>query len=116
MKTLNVVENDLDFTIVEGKQEIMRCLELEIGSMQQEFILDEELGIASVMLEDKPDIEDILFEVQRVIANEPRVQMVGDITYELDKATRTLSVRFTVEEVATGEIWSQEVGIGGANE
>lgn len=116
MKTLNVVNNDIDFTIAEDKQEIMRCIELDFGSSLDEYVLDEEIGFNRAIMQDKPTIEDILFEAQRLIANELRVQQVGEMRYQFDKMTRTLNIQVDLEEVATGDIWSQEVSLDGVNE
>ena len=114
MKSIAIKNGDFDFSrIVTGKEEIAQCLELEIGTIEGEFELDLELGRNRELLHDKPQEEDIVAEVRRIIDKDERVSLVGDITITSDKKTRVAFIQFTVEEIATGEAWEQEVQIGG---
>lgn len=111
MKTINMLENDLVFEVIEDKMEIKQCLEIELGSALNEWFADTSYGHNREVFTNKPLAEDIQLEVARVIANEPRVRLVNDIAVEVETAARTAFVTFVVEEIATGEQWQQEVDI-----
>lgn len=104
MKTLKVDENDLDFgSYAEGIDEIIECLKLDIGSALQEFFLAEDIGRDLEIFKDKPTVDEIAVEIARIIANEPRVQLINDVTMEVEEATRTAYATFQIEEVESGE-------------
>lgn len=119
MKTIAMSENDLDFSgtgIEEGKLEIAQCLEIELGSALNEWFLDEDYGKDMEIFMNKPEAEQIRVEVARVIANEERVQLVGEVQVQVESAARKATVTFIVEEIATGDEWEQEVSLSGAYE
>lgn len=111
MKTINVLENDLAFEVIEGKMEIKQCLEIELGSALNEWFADTSYGHKRDVFTEKPLPEELELEVARVIANEPRVRLVGGVNVEVEKASRTAFITFVVEEIATGETWEQEVEV-----
>lgn len=122
MKTVSMNEsewgNDLDFSgtgITEGKHEIVQCLEIELGSALNEWFLDEEYGKDAEIFMNKPTADEIIVEVARVIANEERVQLVGEVQVEVETASRTAHVSFVVEEIATGDEMEMEVTLDGTN-
>lgn len=122
MKTVSMKEtelgNDLDFSgvgITEGKYEIVQCLEIELGSAINEWFLDEEYGKDIEVFHNKPTAEEIIVEVARVVANEERVQLVGEVQVEVETAARTAHVSFVVEEIATGEELEMEVTLDGTD-
>lgn len=118
MKSIMMMNNDLDFGgtgIVDGKLEIAQALELELGSSLQEWFLDDEYGTDFSVFQDKATAEDIELEVARVIANEERAELEGDITVTVEKSTRTANVAFIVREIETGEEIGVEVNTGGSN-
>ena len=111
MKTINMLENDLVFEVIEDKMEIKQCLEIELGSALNEWFADTSYGHNRDVFTNKPLAEDIQLEVARVIANEPRVRLVSDIVVEVEAAARTALVTFVVEEIETGERWQQGVNM-----
>lgn len=118
MKSIMMVDNDLDFSgtgVVDGKLEIAQAMEIELGSRLQEWFLDDEYGTDYSVFQDKATADEIELEVARVIANEERVELDGDIDVTVETATRTAKISFVVREVETGEDVRVEVDTGGTD-
>lgn len=110
MKTLGLDEiGDLTFEVVDKNTEIMQSLEIELGSQLGEWFLDEEYGVDGDYMNGKVTVDGITAEVARIIANEERVQLVSDVSVDVETSTRKANVYFKVQVIATGE----ELELGG---
>ncbi|MGG0666975.1 hypothetical protein ABE073_00340 [Lederbergia citrisecunda] len=119
MKTLGLVNGDLvfekgDFTIIEGVAEVQQCLEIMLSTNLGEWFLNEDFGFNYHLALEKPEDEEVQSEIARVLAQEERVEAIGEITTNQDTRLRKLGAQYTVALVS-GETITSEVNIHGAN-
>lgn len=110
MQTINLKAHDdggmdLDFFVIEGNDEIMQSLSIELGSALGEWLFDENYGIDRTKLTDKPYEEEVAAEVIRIVGNEPRVRLEGTVNVEMDMLNeRRMNVSFLVRRTDTDEL------------
>lgn len=103
MKTLKLVNGDLVFNesgeleMVSDDDEFKQNLEMILKIQLGEFQLDETIGLdRSNILTKQFDEEQAHYDIVEALMQEDRVEEVSEITFNQDKATRTLSVDLTV--------------------
>lgn len=113
-----MIDGDLSLEqeYVTDSDEVTQSLAIELKSQLEELFLDEDYGFDMTVLQDKPDDEEIIAEVSRVIANEERVELVGDVLVNQDRKARIVYVKFTVQIKETGEEREMDVSLGGTDE
>lgn len=113
-----MIDGDLSLEqeYVTDSDEVTQSLAIELKSQLEELFLDEDYGFDMTVLQDKPDDEEIIAEVSRVIANEERVELVGDVLVNQDRKARIVYVKFTVQIKDTGEETEMDVSLGGTDE
>ncbi|PIC73348.1 DUF2634 domain-containing protein [Sporosarcina sp. P17b] len=119
MKTFGLQDGDLvfdkgDFTIIEGTQELQQCLQIMLSTNLGEWFLNEDFGFNYHLALEKPEDDEVQSEIARVLAQEERIETIGEITTKQDTRLRTLDVHYTVALVG-GETITNEVNIHGSN-
>lgn len=118
MKDIAIIDGDISFEkeYVTGSEEVAQSIGIELKSRLEELFLDEDYGFDMTVLQDKPDDDEVIAEVSRVIANEERVELVGDVLVNQDRKARIVYVKFTVQIKETGEEREMDVSLGGTDE
>ena len=120
MKTIGLHNGDLifkdgDFEMIGERNEIAQCLEIMLSTHLGEWFLNQDFGFNYHLALEKPNDDEIQAEVARVIAQEERVESIGEITIRSDKKKRTSIIYYEVMVRDTQEIVSGEVNIHGPN-
>lgn len=114
MKDIAIVDGDISLTVfVEGTHEAAQSLSIELGTRLGEWFDDDEYGTDFTVLQDKPEDDDIVAEIARVVANEERLETDGDIEVVQDRSKRQLSVYIPLINATTEEETGLEVDLDG---
>lgn len=118
MKDIAIIDGDLSLKqeYVTDSEEVAQSLAIELKSQLEELFLDEDFGFDRTVLQDKPDDDEIIAETSRVIANEERVELVGDVIVNQNRKTRIVYIKFAVQIKETGEEIEMDVSLGGIDE
>lgn len=113
-----MIDGDLSFEqeYVTDSEEVAQGIVIEMKSQLEELFLDEDYGFDMTVLQDKPDDDEIIAEVSRVIANEERVELVGDVLINQDRKARIVYIKFTVQIKSTEDEIEMDVSLGGTDE
>lgn len=113
-----MIDGDLSLKqeYVTDSEEVAQSLAIELKSQLGELFLDEDYGFDMTVLQDKPDDDEIIAEVSRVIANEERVELVGDVLINQDRKARIVYIKFTVQIKSTEDEIEMDVSLGGTDE
>lgn len=73
-------------------QTAVQALELELSTRLNEWFLDEDYGLDMTVFQDKFDEEEIIAEINRVVANEERLTVSNDIEVTFNTLDRIVTV------------------------
>jgi phage baseplate assembly protein W len=94
-----VVENG-ELSMVEGQEELVQCVKNVLGTNKAEWFLNPDMGIKfRSFLEKNLNEEEMREQIRQGLFQEPRIKTVDEITFEFDKPTRSMTVRFTATAV-----------------
>lgn len=119
MKTLKAADGDLviengEFVMVEGDDEKVQAMEMLLKIREDEFELDETIGlkrdnILSKQLNEEDALMDVLVALQP-LTDEKIIDGIEDILFEKDATSRTLNVSLTAS-TPNGAIKAEGVGV-----
>ncbi|MGG0757886.1 DUF2634 domain-containing protein [Brevibacillus laterosporus] len=117
MQSLRLVDDDLTFdergelVWVDQVEEIAQCVQRILSTNKGEWFLNPSMGIRfSVFFEKIPNWDKMREEIRQGIFQEPRIQTVESIDFQVNHKHRSLSIQF-VATANTGEEINQEVKI-----
>lgn len=114
MKDIAIIEGDISLEhFVEGTYEAAQCLSIELGTRLGEWFDDDEYGTDFSVLQDKPEDDDIVAEIARVVANEESLETDGDIEVVQDRSARQVVIYIPLMNIATKEGTGLEVDWSG---
>lgn len=113
-------DGDLDINdrgelqLIEGNEELLQCCRIAIGTNQGEWFLNPEIGLRfRLFLGKNLNEEEMRDELTRALLQEERIESVDDITFEVDRAARAMTVNF-IATGTNGETIQQEGVVIGA--
>ncbi|KMZ43991.1 MULTISPECIES: hypothetical protein [Bacillales] len=117
MQSLRLVDDDLTFdergelVWIKEEEEIAQCVQRVLSTNKGEWFLNPSFGIRfSVFFEKIPNWEMMREEIRQGIFQEPRVQTVESIEFQVDRKHRILFIQF-VATTNTGVKIKREVNI-----
>ncbi|MHA6481054.1 DUF2634 domain-containing protein [Paenibacillus sp. strain BS8-2] len=103
-----IIEGD-DFVIIADNEEVVQCCRHEIATSIGEWFLNPEMGInQELFVGNNLDEEVMRSELTQAILRDPRVSTVEDITFEMNRQSRTLFIKFSASG-PSGEVYEGEV-------
>lgn len=119
MKTLKLVDGDLSFDsngeleMISDDDEFCQSLEMIVKISLGEFYLDETIGLRRDNLLTKNFDEELAqSDIIEALMQDDRVGEVNNISFTIDKETRTLSVDLTVIKTDGSTVNLEGVAIG----
>ncbi|RPK29876.1 DUF2634 domain-containing protein [Paenibacillus xylanexedens] len=120
MQSLKLIDGDIQFEngdllLVDGTEEVVQCCAITLGTRTGEWFLNPEVGIDFDMFLGKDFHEEAARdELIRALLTDERIESVEDVTFEVNRQERTMSVSF-VAIGTNGEVVEQEgveIGVG----
>ncbi|MBL5768235.1 DUF2634 domain-containing protein [Heyndrickxia sporothermodurans] len=105
MKSLKLLNGDLVLTngeieLVDGDDELKQNLEVILKTRLGEFFLDENIGLDRTNLLTKQFDEELAhYDIVEALMQEDRVKEVSEISFNLDKYKRILTVNLSVTKI-----------------
>lgn len=121
MQSIRLIDGDFQFDdagniiLIEGTEEVAQCCEITLGTRAGEWFLNPELGIDfDLFLGKSIHEEEARDELIRAILTDERIESVDDVTFEMDRPARTMTVSFVATSI-DGEMVEAEgviIGVG----
>ncbi|GAC41696.1 hypothetical protein [Paenibacillus popilliae] len=116
MRSLLLVDGDLVFqndelVMVDGQEERVQCVRINLGTNQGEWFLDPDMGIDfGLFLGKNPVVEEMTEELRDGLHQLEFIDSVDDIQIRQNRTTRQQNVIFTLA-TTDGEILTEEIDI-----
>lgn len=95
MKTLKVLDDDIQLKIIEGDEELLQSIERTLTTRLGEWFLNTEYGLDyEPIIQKQFDIDRIELAVREAILQESRVLEVISVTVEVNRETRKADIKF----------------------
>lgn len=121
MQSLRLIDGDIQFDdsgellLVDETEELAQCCAISLGTRTGEWFLNPDLGIDFDLFTGKSvNEEEMRDELNRALLEDERIESVEEITFDIDRKARVMTVGF-VATGTNGEIVEQEgveIGVG----
>ncbi|MGG6311557.1 DUF2634 domain-containing protein [Paenibacillus macerans] len=101
-----------ELVMISGDADLMQSCRLAIGTNKGEWFLDPTAGITfSKFLGKKISEDEMRDELRAGLLQEPRIRSVDEITFDIDRKSRKMTVRFTASGMDGELIRSEGVDV-----